>query len=166
MDRPGFDTVKFFHGIEVEHTPALGKQTLFVIGVQSVDEIKTHLLGCEHIYFGANQSFPKKPEIDTWRSWETMIKPFLDAGYWCTLDLDISALEEFHDGGLCEYRRFIPMISAKLPYIELLNYNAVLKIDDRDFEATNPGVWCHRVHDLMNSKHFTDWDQYTKDQVC
>lgn len=165
MNRLGFDSAKFFHGTEVEHTPAFGKKTLFVIGLQPVEAIQEHLLGCDHVYFGANMSFPRRPSAAEWQQWEAMIQPFLKADYWCTLDIDISVLEEFHDSGLCEYRRFIPMISAKIPYIGLLNYNAVLKIDDRDFESTNPGVWCHRVHDLMDPYKFTDWDQYTKDDI-
>jgi hypothetical protein len=57
------------------------------------------------------------------------------------------------------------MISVKLPYINLFNYNATLKIDDRDFRATNAGVWCHSIHDLQNRAVFTDWSKYTKDEV-
>ena len=37
MIRPDHDeSIKFFTGTEVEHTPAYGKKTLFVIGVQDV----------------------------------------------------------------------------------------------------------------------------------
>ena len=57
------------------------------------------------------------------------------------------------------------MISAKLPGIRKLNYNATLKIDDSDYEATNPGVWCHSVHQLQSKRTFTDWSKYTQDQV-
>jgi hypothetical protein len=83
MNREGHEEVKFFTGIEVEHTPALGKKTLFVVGVQRVDDIAANIQGCEHIYFGANQSFPK---IDTndyvkWTQWENMILPFLQKGH-------------------------------------------------------------------------------------
>jgi hypothetical protein len=46
-----------------------------------------------------------------------------------------------------------------------LNYNTVLKIDDRDFADTNPGVWCHRLHDLQSTNGFTHWSAYTKDEV-
>jgi hypothetical protein len=45
------------------------------------------------------------------------------------------------------------------------NYNAILKIDDKDFEATNPGVWTHRLHDLLEHEKFTDWDQYKEDEI-
>ena len=34
------------------------------------------------------------------------------------------------------------MISVLLPYIDQQwNYNACIKIDDKDFKASNPGVW-------------------------
>jgi hypothetical protein len=169
MERPGHETANMFIGTEVEHSPAFGMKTLFVIGSQD----PTYVLGkaqrnnVQHIYFGANQSFPNPGINDsvTWGSWESMIQACLDAGAWCTLDLDISCVEGLAESGLCENHRFIPMISAKLPYIELLNYNAVLKIDDKDFESTNPGVWCHSVHDLKNRKVFTDWSKYSQDQV-
>jgi hypothetical protein len=58
------------------------------------------------------------------------------------------------------------MISIKLPYIQQLGYNATIKLDDKDFAATNPGVWCHSVHTLMQRDQvFTGWDKYTKDEV-
>ena len=40
-----------------------------------------------------------------------------------------------------------------------------IKIDDKDFEATNPGVWCHSLHDLTNRAAFTDWSKYTQDTI-
>jgi hypothetical protein len=166
MNRQGFDNqVNFFHGIEVEQTPMFKKPTLFVIGLQSINEITKHLLGYDHIYFGANMSFPKQPTFQEYQQWESMLLYFLQREYWCTLDIDVNGLGEFHNSSLCEYRRFIPIISVKMPYVNLFNYNTVIKIDDSDFDSTNPGVWCHRLHDLMDPAKFTDWDQYTKDQI-
>jgi len=167
MNREGHENTAFFTGTEVEHTPALGKKTLFVVGVQSEDDIAAYIQGCEHIYFGANQSFPN---IDTndyvkWTQWENMILPFLQKGYLCTLDIDVKCVEGLLESCLTEDHNFIPMISVKLPYIKLLGYNATLKLDDRDFAATNPGVWCHSIHDLQNRDHFTDWSKYTKDET-
>ena len=43
MNRPGHDNTRFFLGTEVEHTPALGMKTLFVIGVQPVQDIDAML---------------------------------------------------------------------------------------------------------------------------
>jgi hypothetical protein len=168
MIRDGHNNVRFFTGTEVEHTPAYGQKTLFVVGLQSATDIKNHLADCEHIYFGANMSFPSSIRTNDsvfWTPWENMIQQCLDAGYWCTLDIDVSQVEGLLESGLCEHNNFIPMISVKIPYIRQLGYNATIKIDDKDFAATNPGVWCHSLHTLQKRSVFTDWSKYTKDQI-
>lgn len=177
MNREGHNDVNFFVGTEVEHTPAYGMRTLFVVGVQPVKDIRTRINDAadylddskhiQHIYFGANQSFPNPAVNDfhSWNSWEDMIGPFLKDGIMCTLDLDNSAAEGLLESALVEYHNFIPMISVKLPYIKQLGYNATIKLDDRDFAATNPGVWCHSLHTLQNREVFTPWSKYTKDEV-
>jgi hypothetical protein len=163
MNREGHNGVKFFTGIEVEHTPAHGLKTLFVVGIQSVDAVADHIQGCEHIFFGANHSFHPSDRLE-WQRWESMIEPFLAKGYLCSLDIPITHVEEFNDGSLCEYRNFIPQIRVSVPYTKLWNYNTMLKIDDKDFDATNPGVWCHSLHSLMSRDAFTSWDDYSKDE--
>ena len=171
MNREGHEDVKFFYGTEVEHTPAYGRYTLFVVGVQNATDIAQALtLGerpVEHIYFGANMSFPNLRVNDAlcWGEWESMIRHFLDKDYQCTLDIDSHCVEGLAESGLCEYNNFIPVISVKLPYIRLLNYNATLKIDDKDFAATKPGEWCHSVHALQKRSVFTEWSKYTKDET-
>jgi hypothetical protein len=162
MKREGHDNVDFFKGDEVERTPAFGEKTLFVVGIQPIDSIIAHMHGEEHIFFGANHSFDPKDALE-WRAWESMITYFLSRGRLCTLDIPISAVEEFHEGGLCEYRNFIPQIRVSVPYTKLWNYNTMLKIDDKDFDATNPGVWCHSLHSLMSRETFTGWDDYEGD---
>lgn len=162
MNRAGHEGVDFFTGIEVERTPAFGKKTLFVVGLQPIADIAANLPGCEHIFFGANHSFdPQRSE--EWAQWERMISHFLALDYWCTLDIPISAVEQFNDGSLCEFRNFIPQIRVSVPYTKLWNYNTMLKIDDKDFDATNPGVWCHSLHSLMSRETFTSWDDYKGD---
>ena len=174
MDRPGHNNILMFLGKEVEHSPAYGLKTLFVVGVQPIEEIEkilddpfakfgTHI---EHIYFGANQSFPtgRVTSVD-WTRWENMIMPFIGRGYWCTLDIDVGEVEGLLETALPEYHKFIPMISVKLPYLQQLGYNATIKIDDKDFAATNPGVWCHQLHNLLDRSKFTDWSKYTKDEI-
>lgn len=170
------DTTNFFVGTEIEHTPAFGKRTMFVVGLQDPKQIEWAIGETDrknrdpitHIYFGANQSFPN-PEINdaqTWAAWENMISTFLDTGkYWCTLDIDVKSVEGLVEGSLCEKALFIPMISVKLPYVHLLGYNATIKLDDKDFQATNPGVWCHSLHNLKDRSKFTTWDLYSKDEV-
>jgi hypothetical protein len=175
MIRQGHENVDLFIGQEVEHTPAYGQKTLFVVGLQDTNKILDILANHKayldpdqhitHVYFGANMSFPKLLVNDyRWKDWENMITPVLNAGYICTLDFDVACIEGLAESSLCEYNNFIPMISVKMPYIQLLNYNATLKIDDKDFDATNPGVWCHSVHALQKRSVFTDWSKYTKDE--
>ncbi len=169
MNRPGHENIDFFIGTEVEHSPAFGHRTLFVVGVQPVDRVLklAQEFKCSHIYFGANQSFPRLEvnDADAWRTWEGMIRGCLESGYLCTLDLDVSCAEGLVEGCLIEYNNFIPMISVKLPYVQMLGYNATIKIDDKDFRASNPGVWCHSLHDLRDRNKFTDWSKYTKDET-
>lgn len=169
MNRAGHKQVSFFTGTEVEHTVAFGRRTLFVVGLQDSQIIQQEAMNsnCEHIYFGANQSFPAldKNDADAWREWEYMIQSCLEAGWLCTLDLDHAQAEGLLESGLVEYHNFVPMISVKLPYIKQFGYHATLKIDDRDFAATNPGVWCHSLHALQKRSLFTDWSQYAQDEV-
>jgi hypothetical protein len=177
MNRDGHNQVDFFTGTEVEHTPAFGLKTLFVVGVQDyhkiiemVTESRTHQdtsKHIQHVYFGANHSFPNLSTNDGagWALWESMIHNVLDAGILSTLDIDVNCVEGLLESGLTENRHFIPMISVKLPYVQQLGYNATIKLDDKDFDATTPGVWCHRLHNLLDTKAFTSWDAYTKDEI-
>jgi hypothetical protein len=163
------DNITFFIGTEIEKTPAYGMKTLFVVGVHD-DQIITTMAqnnDCTHIYFGANQSFKTDGvnDAENWRMWEDMIYVCLEQGYWCTLDLDVREVEGLLESGLVEKQQFIPQISVKLPYLQQLGYNATIKIDDKDFKATNPGVWCHNLHDLLGRDRFTSWDQYGKDEI-
>ena len=164
------EAVNFFIGNEVEHTPAFGMRTLFVTGVHN-EQVIEHLLteedaSIKHIFFGANHSFnPTYNDYEGWKSWEDMITYFLDKGYLCSLDIPLSAVEEFNDGGLNDYDNFIPQIRVPIPYIKLWNYNTMLKIDDKDFKATNPGVWSHNLHDLKDRKKFTPWADYKNDII-
>jgi len=169
MQRSGYEDAKMFVGTEVEHSPAYGMRTLFVIGVYEPIEIVAAAKrnDCKHIYFGANQSFPNPAinDSEVWNRWETMIRIALGYDMWCTLDLDVSAVEGLAESSLCEHDRFIPMISVKLPYIKLLNYNTTIKLDDKDFALSNPGVWCHSLHELQNRGAFTDWSKYSQDTI-
>lgn len=166
MNRDGHEAVKFFYGTEVEHTPAFGKRTLFVVGVQPVEDIEKAYKDCEHIFFGANHSYdPPKDSIEEYGEWEHMIKYFLKQGILCTLDVPYSQLDEIHEDGYDEYNNFIAQLRISIPYVSLYNYNTMVKIDDKDFDATNPGVWTHSLHKLMDRDVFTPWSDYSKDEV-
>lgn len=164
IDTMGRKATTYFVGTEVEHTAMYGEKTLFVVGVQDVNEIATlarkHQL--RHIYLGTSQSFT--PEDYEWNDWNKMIKELLDSEFWVTLDFDVSYSDGVLESGWDEYNNFISMISIKLPYIKQFNYNATVKLDDTTWGHSNPGVWCHSLHDLMDRKVYTDWKDYVGDE--
>jgi hypothetical protein len=165
LDTDERQNIVYFTGYEVEHTICHSMKTLFVVGTPSLEEILQQAnrdVDIKQIYFGTSQSFNPQ-NYDDWKTWGSLITGCLNEGYWVTLDFDVKYAEEIHEDGWCENDRFVPMISVKIPYIKLYNYNATLKIDDRTWGATNHGVWTHQLHDLMDKDKYTYWDQYTKD---
>lgn len=158
--------ITFFTGLEVEKTPAYGMKTLFVVGIHDADAIAelAYVNDCKHVFLGANHSYKPDDVIDGAERWDVMITPLLEKGLLVSLDFDVRYSETVLESSYVEYDNFIPQISVKVPYIKQFNYNAMLKIDDKDFKASNPGVWCHRLHDLMDSTKFTDWNQYGQDK--
>ena len=162
------DDVVYFTGYEVEHTPVHGEHTLFVVGPQDPAEViaKAKKEAVEHVYLGANQSFQVKlPHGDdaTNKAWDTLVFGLLKEGYTVTLDYDVKYHEYVIESGYNENNKFISQISVKLPYIDQLNYNACIKIDDKDFKASNAGVWVHYARDLQPRDKFTDWSKYEND---
>lgn len=158
--------VVYFIGTEVEHTAMYGEKTLFVVGIQPWEEIakRADAHNIKHLYFGTSQSFTPK-NADDYDAWENMIRPLLKKGYWCTLDFGVEYANGVLECGFDEYVNFISMISVKLPYIRQFNYNATLKLDDTTWGHSNPGVWCHSLHELQKRKVYTDWDDYVGDTV-
>lgn len=159
------DDAIFFVGKEVEHTPAFGMKTLFVTGIQPIDTIRSRAIAnwCSHIFFGANHSF--NPTAHDYLDWENMITTFLEDNFLCSLDIPMGALEKFNKEYLNNFDNFIPQIRVPIPNIKSWNYNTMIKIDDSDFKASNPGVWTHSLHDLKDRTKFTSWDQYTNDEI-
>jgi hypothetical protein len=161
----------FFVGVEVENSPAKGTQTLFVVGRHDAATIVNKAKNCRarHIYIGANMSLHGVANDDhfTWRQWEAMVDAILSqtahAITYITVDIESSQIEGFLDSRMSEDNRIIPMISVKLPYMKLLNYNTTIKLDDKGFDQTNPGVWCHSLHDLMDKNTYTPWSAYQGD---
>lgn len=158
------DKVTIFTGLDIEKTPAQGMTTMFVVGMQDQTEVAVKAITAwnndrvEHVYLGANMSFVPDPY------WRKCIDNLLYQGYWVTLDFDVKYMDDVIAMNI-QHNKFIPMASVKMPNIKSLNYNACVKIDDRDFDATNPGVWVHRVHDLMSQDTFNDWSLYKNDTV-
>ena len=157
------ENVKFFVGTEVEKSPAHGRKTLFVVGLQNVADIKKFAEeeNVSHIYLGANMSFDGTNAL----TWGAVIKELLESDYWVTLDYKLVFYDTVLSYGLMKYSKYIDMISVPLPCVTDLNYNACIKLDDAGFSYSNPGVWVHTIHSLQNRENFTDWSTYKNDTV-
>lgn len=168
MNRNGHtDETCYFIGPEVEHTPAFNKKTLFVIGKQDVAQIErmAREYKTPHIFMGANHSFTCG-NLDPY--WDATITALLDRGFWVTLDYeahDHGTVLKMLNKGIWQSRLFVPLLSVRIPYVQTTSTNLTIKIDDIDFNATNAGVWCLNHHEVTDSNRFTDWQDYTTDEV-
>ena len=160
------DNAKYFVANEVEQTPAYGMRTLFVVGLQIAEEIVelARKFNCHNIYFGTGTTFLPNSEEEV-AEWDYVISQVIAQDFWATLDFDSNLAHYVHSMTVSKHRRFIPMISVKVDNFRGFNYNATLKLDDVDFDSTNPGVWCWSLSDLLVRDHFTDWEEYRDDTI-
>lgn len=169
MERAGHKNVSFFVGPEVELTPAYSKRTLFVVGKQPLSEIER--LAKEnkttHIFLGANHSFSIDPTDATFY-WNKTIVALLGKGFWVTLDYQAhehKSVLMMLEASVWQSRTFVPLLSVRIPQIQTSGPNLTIKFDDVDFNATNPGVWCHHFHEVTDNNRFTGWGEYGSDVV-
>ena len=85
----------FFTGTEVEHTPAYGQKTLFVVDIQDPEEVIEYARGyeCTHVYLGANHSFDGSGQ----HQYGLMIKEVIKEPLWCTLEMTVDAYNNCSD---------------------------------------------------------------------
>jgi len=169
MKRDGHEKAIFFIGPEVEHTPAYSKKTLFVVGKQDLNKIvelaREHKV--PHVFMGANHSFDFDPADNT-HYWDLTIQALLDRGFWVTLDYEAhqhKSVLKMLGPHTWQSRMFVPLLSVRIPNIQNSSVNLTVKMDDIDFKATNPGVWCMHFHEVTDSNRFTDWIEYGNDYV-
>jgi hypothetical protein len=162
--------VEFYVGKQQGNSIVNGFNTLYVVGEPDIENISRRLTQYSgedeiiHIFFGASHSF-KVSTFEEMVDWVSTIQHFLTLDYWCTLDMDVSLVNFIHETDLSSWNRFIPTLSVKIPYIRDLGYNAIVKIDDSEYQYSNNGVWNHRIHDLMSPESFTPWDAYNGDVI-
>lgn len=157
------DSVGIFSGIEVEHTPAFGKQTLFLarndLYFDQIEELaQKH--NAEAIYFGANRTF-----MHNIANTPHLIKRLLRRGYWCTIDYQYKVHHEVKErfSEIWHEEKFIPFCSIIFPKSED-DDNLCIKVDDVDFDKTNPGVWTMTMDHFKQSSGFTSWNEYKQDE--
>ena len=157
------DSVGVFSGLEIEHTPAYGKQTLFLARNDLVfDQIEELAKKCkaEAIYFGANRTF--MPHLATQI---TQMMKLLDKGYWVTIDYPHAIHDQVKENFrfVWKHEKFIPFCSVIFPNSEG-DDNLCIKIDDIDFNKTNPGVCTMTMDHFKQTAGFTSWDEYKQDE--
>jgi hypothetical protein len=157
------DDVRMFAGKEVEHTPAYGLQTLFLARNDlTYDQILENAVGidAEAVYFGANRTF-----VNNLANQTLHVSRLLDAGYYVTIDYPYKLHDEVKKkySGVWQHEKFIPFCSIIFENSEE-DKKLCFKIDDVDFNKTNPGVWTMNMEDFKTKAGFTDWGDYKKDE--
>ena len=160
----GNEAVKAFTGLEIEHTLAYGKQTLFLASngfdTDQVLALAT-LHDCEAVYYGANRTFQYNIGTHVFQ-----MKKILEHGYYVTIDYPYADHEEVKKRFALIWNepKFIPFCS--IIFKDSDNDRQLhFKIDDVTFRHSNPGVWTMSMQDFKNKSGFTDWDQYSKDEI-
>lgn len=164
----------FFVNRELEQTPAYGMQTLFVIGVQSIEDILKYARKYEvqNVYFGTGTTFHPDTDVkfklyndldEALVPWINMIEAVLEEGYFATLDFDFKYINMVNQYDFSVHKNFIPMISLKAMAWDEMNYNTTIKLDDVDFDHSAMGVWCHRLPELLQDQKLTRWHEYAGD---
>ena len=160
----GNESVKAFTGLEIEHTLAYGKKTLFLatngFDTDQVLELAT-LHDCEAIYYGANRTFQYNIGTHVFQ-----MKKLLDHGYYITIDYPYADHEEVKKRFALIWNepKFIPFCSIIFKDSDD-DRQLHFKIDDVTFRHSNPGVWTMSMKKFKDKSGFTDWNQYSKDEI-
>jgi len=160
----GNEVVKAFTGLEIEHTLAYGKQTLFLASNEfDTDQVLAlaTLHDCEAVYYGANRTFQYNIGTHVFQ-----MKKLLDNGYYVTIDYPFADHEEVKKrfALIWNESKFIPFCSIIFKDSDD-DKQLHFKIDDVTFRHSNPGVWTMSMKDFKDRAGFTDWDQYSKDEI-
>ena len=157
------EDVGVFSGKEIEHTPAYGLQTLFLVRNDlTFDQIQSLCVhsNAEAIYYGANKSFMLNHGMQIGQ-----IMQFLQRGYYVTVDYPYSQHDEIQKqfNLVWNHEKFIPFCSIIFPYVNK-DEKLCIKVDDIDFNKTNPGVWTMSMDDFKKNAGYTKWEDYKKDE--
>ena len=157
------EDVGVFSGKEIEHTLAYGLQTLFLarndMTFDQIHELAVEV-NAEAIYYGANRTFMYNHGTQI-----AQMMKFLDKGYYVTIDYPYNLHDEVKKRFKLIWNRekFIPFCSIIFADSEE-DDNLCIKIDDKDFNKTNPGVWTMSMNHFKQSSGFTSWKEYKQDE--
>lgn len=156
-------SVGVFSGLEVEHTPAYGLQTLFLARNDlTYDQILElcNDTNAQAVYFGANRCY-----VHGYMGQIVQMEKLINDGYYVTVDYPHSLHAEVKEkfAVLWKNPKFIPFCSIIFPNSEN-DDNLCIKVDDVDFNKTNPGVWTMTMDNFKQSAGFTSWEHYKQDE--
>ena len=163
------DRAEYFTGIEVEKVPCYGKKTLFVTYWQPADKImeQAHKLGIKNIYLGANKHL-YYGKVNMKKPWGDTALELLEAGYTVTIDFPVSYYElafEVLQDEVLHHRNFTINMGIELPGFKKLNANTTLKIDDKEMQYSNDGIYCFPLKSVTTPEYKTDWEEYKSDKL-
>lgn len=140
--------VKFFKGLEIEHTRFFGMETLFVVGIPFTAKIikLAHQHNINHIYLGANHSDFSYNQAED----------LLDLGFYVTID----AVEE--DAIAIENERFQLIVRFKLNE-NLITDKTHLKFYSDDLNRK--GIYVIPSTLIEEEQHYTDNSEYGNDII-
>jgi len=147
------DNIKYFIGDEVEKTCYYKQRTLFVADPNPDADFVIALAtkhNCTHVYFGANQIFHTQTIIPI------LVIKQVSKKLNVTVDVPIERLTDVTIVG----DSINVNVSVVIENVARFK-NLSIKIDDRDFEATNKGVWIYNIND----RDLTPWSDYKKDLI-
>tara|TARA_Y100001973_G_C5189834_1_gene330231 strand:- start:1271 stop:1816 length:546 start_codon:yes stop_codon:yes gene_type:complete len=158
-----FEDVRMFSGKEIEHTPAYGLQTLFLarndLTLAQIEE-QAVMVQAEAIYYGANRTYMHNHGMQL-----SQIIQLCDKGYYVTVDYPYELHDEVKEkfNIVWKHEKFIPFCSIIFPHTED-DTQLCIKVDDTDFNKTNPGVWTMTMNDFKSKSGHTKWEEYKKDE--
>lgn len=161
MSKISREEADFILGREHRLTPANNMQTLFMSKIhpfKTINSIKQP--HCKHICFGP---MPSLLNTEEFKRWESIIRFYLDAEHWCTLEIYPEDWNAIQQSSLIGYHRFILLVKLSLANINNVGYNTCIVIDDAKHGDSNGGVWTHEVHNLRKREYFTRWDEFNGD---
>ena len=156
-------SVGVFSGLEIEHTPALGLQTVFLARNDLTYDQILELCkwsNAKAVYFGANRCY-----VHGYMGQVAQIEKLIADGYYVTVDYPHSIHAEVKEKHKTLWNNplFIPFCSIIFPHSED-DEQLHIKVDDVDFKATGPGVWTMSMNNFKQSSGFTSWDEYKQDE--
>jgi len=163
-----FDTDKdvvYYVGVNVENTLAYGHTTLFLNEMRPAKMIIdiARDRDCSHIYIGANGTFKPKTDGD-WKAYDELVECLTEAKFLVTMEHNLTQSAWFLDSCFADNNMVIPVLTVEIPYIAQYGNQACLKITDKSFDETNPGVWVHSYNDMTSTESFTHWSKYNEDK--